>query len=464
MKANNAYASNWLPEDYNKRNISGYTQRIFDSIIEDTVKHNKQLIINRINNFDDLVSTVISSIYPADKEHSSQEIFYQEVSADLKKSITNMRVNQSLKYNPFFDKGNKFFQSRFLGIFLTYYKDHQFASDDEKELLGNLLKSIFQLHIGALSSEISGDVEDTVFSNQSMDIDFFDELGGSLSVNYEAAGISGLKLIASKNNKINDNIINLVYSIVEEIYSEVLDYKTLIDENWHYLYIPKNEWGKFSKIVVFLYTVRDYLMEMSKQLDSKKSGYYTELKNELDNKRIEANVIGTTNYNSFIKNTIGRENIHFLNGGVDIFYDPYMNNLIENREKYFSENDDPHIIVPLLFTQSGTKPMTSIDMSKNYVDFYEGLKDSDFICSIGFGFNNDDEHINGIIRTLIERDNKKLYIVDCSAEDKDELKTKYTNQLKVTKINNIHIIKVSNSRKLMDSPDKMWYEAIETIL
>ena len=71
-----------------------------------------------------------------------------------------------------------------------------------------------------------------------------------------------------------------------------------------------------------------------------------------------------------------------------------------------NENLENHIIVPLMFTQSGTKPMTSIDMLVNYSDFYQKMKLADAICSIGFGFNSDDEHINGIIRTLVERDDK----------------------------------------------------------
>ena len=38
-----------------------------------------------------------------------------------------------------------------------------FDNEEERELLGDLLKAIFQLHIGALSSEVSNRVEDSVF-------------------------------------------------------------------------------------------------------------------------------------------------------------------------------------------------------------------------------------------------------------------------------------------------------------
>ncbi|MCW5197944.1 hypothetical protein F1Z41_04650 [Clostridium perfringens] len=39
--------------------------------------------------------------------------------------------------------------------------------------------------------------------------------------------------------------------VIESIYASVLDYKSLIDSNWHYLYCPKDEWAKFCKINIF---------------------------------------------------------------------------------------------------------------------------------------------------------------------------------------------------------------------
>lgn len=247
-------------------------------------------------------------------------------------------------------------------------------------------------------------------------------------------------------------IVQFAYNIIELIYSEVLDYKTLIDSNWHYLYNPKTEWGKFSKIVVFLYTVKNYIENEASNLDEKREGYYTDLKNELANKTFNATVIATTNYSSFIEKLLGKA-ILFLNGGTDIYYDPYMNSIDKN-------NEGNHITVPLLFTQSGTKPMTSIDMSEKYVSFYHRLKKSDFICSIGFGFNPDDEHINGIIRTLIERDDKKLFIVDTnSISTEREKRKKMTEKLKISKEKNLRFITV-NSKSRKCNSGKIWYEEI----
>lgn len=183
-----------------------------------------------------------------------------------------------------------------------------------------------------------------------------------------------------------------------------------------------------------------------------KEGYYDDLKKS----GIEINVIGTTNYNSLIEDKIG-ENVIFLNGGVNQYYDPYLN-AIGSYEELTSE--EKHFIVPLLFTQSGTKPMTSIDMSLKYVEYYTALKNSEIICSIGFGFNYDDEHINGIIRTLIDREDKKLYIVDINGEDDMQDKRKeYAKKLKVTKSSNIEFITVNKSNRKVG--DKLWTEFLK---
>lgn len=463
VNAGTGYATNWLPSDYRDKSIRAYTQRVYDSIIRDTINNNKNSIVKKINSLDQLANQVIGRVY-LNKNEDPVDIFDQQVQDDLNVTVGNINISQKLQYNKFFAEGNNLFKSHYMSIFLEYYRRYNFDNEDEKELLGELLKAIFQLHIGALSSMVSNSVEDSVFEKQYLDVDFFDELGGSLNVNYETAGITGLKLLSDKKiEKTKESkIVTFVYLIVEQIYADVLDYKTLIDSNWHYLYLPGSEWAKFTKISVFLYTVQEYIKEQAKSLDSNKSGYYSELRKELDNNNIEASAIATTNYSSFIKTVVNRK-VLFLNGGIDIFYDPYMNNIIYDVNEYRKNNrDDPHILVPLLFTQSGTKPMTSIDMSKIYVDFYEALQESDIICSIGFGFNPDDEHINGIIRTLVERDDKQLFIVSNLKNNVSEQKRNYAKNLKISKMNNLHVIRVNNDRIVEETGEK-WYTKLEEL-
>ncbi len=70
--------------------------------------------------------------------------------------------------------------------------------------------------------------------------------------------------------------------------------------------------------------------------------------------------IATTNYNTFIEDIMDCK-ITYLNGSTKLWYDSYLN-LIGSYDR-LNENEK-HFLVPLLFTQSGTKPMTSKTMSK----------------------------------------------------------------------------------------------------
>ena len=103
--------------------------------------------------------------------------------------------------------------------------------------------------------------------------------------------------------------------------------------------------------------------------------------------------IATTNYTGLISD-IMQTDIIYLNGSTNLWYDPYVNK-IGTRDEL--NRKEPHITVPLMFTQSGTKPMTSIGLSVQYVDMYQRFKESDYICCIG----------DNIQVILVDRDRKK---------------------------------------------------------
>lgn len=111
-----------------------------------------------------------------------------------------------------------------------------------------------------------------------------------------------------------------------------------------------------------------------------------------------------------------------------------------------------------MFTQSGTKPMTSIEMSMKYVDTYKQWKISDKVVVVGFGFGTDDEHINGILRTLIDVNDKEIIVVTLDKQQSDETVAKdIARKLKVTKASNISILQVDkNGKHLRDQ--KAWTE------
>lgn len=445
------YASQWLPEDFDSKKIGAFGNTVFETIIQDTIGNNREKIINKINYFDKIAEEVIKVIEEKYKIHLTERI-----KNDLGKPYENININQKIKYTKVFNEGNGLFKNNFFAVLLNYYKDFEGFDINQRNELGDIIKAIFQLQLGALSEKLSRNLQDNIFEKDQLELDIFDDLGGNLSVNYQKAGVKGLELLArDKFQEEKHPIINFAYEIIERIYADVLDYKSLIDSYWHYLYCPKTEWTKFCKISIFLYTVQEYILNQGKFLNDDKIGYY----HDLNNSNIKPSVIATTNYNAFILDVLGKDVI-FLNGGVEEYYDPYLNIMDSKKKLNLKEN---HFIVPLLFTQSGTKPMTSIDMSIKYVDFYNKLKDSEFICSVGFGFNADDEHINGIIRTLIDRENKELYVIDIHGEESEyDRRKKFAQKLKVRNSDHINIVTVNSENRKIN--DKLWIAYLEDIL
>lgn len=90
--------------------------------------------------------------------------------------------------------------------------------------------------------------------------------------------------------------------------------------------------------------------------------------------------------------------------------------------------------------------MISINMSMVYVDTYKKWKQSDAIAVVRFGFGVDDEHINGILRTLIDSDNKKVIAVTLDSYEEDGRIIKgIFRKLKVANSSNAKLIQVDYS-------------------
>ena len=446
-----SYANDELPADFMNKNISTFGRSVFQNIITDTIENNRDAIIDKINNFDSLASDA-ARILKSEKGVDVTNI----MESILNRGLNNLSLGQIIEFIPEFRKGNKLFNSTYFSSLLLIYKKKECLSPEGKLELGKILLSIIQFQIGALGEELSHKINDSVFSKKDDEIDIFDDIGEIIQLNYSSSGLSGMEYLLGKPpfENTNDETIILLFAhkTLESIYASVLDYKSLIDTNWHYLYSPKSDWAKFCKICIFLLSVRDYISNIAKTPDSSaQHGYYETLKEALDNKSFEASVIATTNYNHFIEDIL-KKDVVFLNGSTELWYDPYLNKIGKRNELLAQEK---HIIVPLLFTQSGTKPITSIKMSSDYVDTYRDWKKSDAVVIIGFGFGKDDEHINGILRTLVDVDDKKIIVVALESTQNDIAK-----KLKNRKADNIRVINVNQSG--FTSNNQSWIAALTT--
>ena len=450
------YAQDWLPDNYRKKSISAFGKKVFQNIIQDTVKHNRQSIVARINGFDSLAKRQAKRI-------SAYEIeIDKEIHNFLGRKINNIGLGQEIKFIDEFKKGNGLFASHYFSAFLLIYKKKEaWESEERRKEFGRMILSVMQLHLGALSEDLTKRINEGAFEQKDDEIDLFDDLGDIIQLNYSEAGLVGLEYLLDMHEPdlvdFDGKIIKFLQMIIEEIYASVLDYKSLIDSNWHYLYNPKCEWAKFTKICIFLMTVRNYIRSKSKDRSDNPNGYYEALKEAIDKGLFEVTEIATTNYNTFIERILKTE-VAYLNGSTDLWYDPYINKIGKEADVL---DDESHIIVPLLFTQSGTKPMTAIKMSEQYVNTYRKWKAADSLIVIGFGFGADDEHINGIIRTLVDDDNKKMIVITRYDKTKteDEKAEDIIQKLKIKNNENVYVIYVDKNGKNTDNK-LIWTECL----
>lgn len=439
------YAATWLPDDYKTKSVTSFGKTVFETIIRDTIEHNRGEIIKKLNNFDDIAKW---------EEKRLRELYektYSEIVEEkLNKKLKNCNMKQVISFIDYFDEGNKIFESNYFSALLTLYKMSSFFSEGVKSEIRKIILAIFQLQIGALSENLTRKINDGIFKDKDDSIDLLDDIGDIIQLNSQSTGLAGLEYVMeNKSIEIDSDealVLQFARNVIESIYASVLDYKSLIDSNWHYLYCPKDEWAKFCKINIFLLSVRKYILEQLGDITKiSREGYYHDLSDIIRDKIIEVSTVATTNYNVFIREVLERD-ICYLNGSTDIWYDPYINRIGSREELLEKEN---HFLVPLIFTQSGTKPMTSIEMSRKYVDMYDNFYESDFICIVGFGFNKDDEHINGMLRRLIDIDNKKIIVIDLNAgRSNDDMKESIANKLKISNDSNLDIILVDKDRKI----------------
>ena len=291
-----------------------------------------------------------------------------------------------------------------------------------------------------------------------------------------------------------ERFINLIHRLTFSLCSTSIDYQMLVDNYFRYILSPKTDWAKFTKMFLFLRAAYDAITSKENTLSDEalqKNSYYkdiiTELKNE--NASVEIKALASTNYHDYYGRLVKLINeskikdgtldeaslearfgkVMRLNGGVGEFYNPYKNSLVKREPvNTAAEQDNSNnlflyqnqLVTPFFFTQSGIKPMTAIDISCLYTEMYSKFKEADIIVVIGFNFNSDDNHINTIIRDLVENHNKTLVLITVGADTKKALDDKREEVCKKLRIDpteaqdRVKVLNVdSDSRKTTDNQD-----------
>lgn len=453
----------WLPDDFESKKLTAFTKGQYDSIVKGSLENKRELILNYLRNFDENVGYIIEEL---EKKGLDIDNVFEEVFGI---GVGEFNYGKEIKLNSLLGTDlNSIFSTNYFSAFLKAIQ-LQDVSHEFKRDIKNITRAILELLIGSLGEDLIHRLNDGIFEKSPESIDLFDDLGAIFTLDYRNTGMRGLELLIDSEEKdiltLKDNekiIIQFGLLVLEDIFSRALDYQTLIDINWRYIYNPKTDWGRFSKIIIFLLTVRRYITSMadsSREKIEKGNGYYHDVLEIIDKFDIPA--IGTCNYNSFIEEIIQKE-VFYLNGSVRDHYDPYLNKIVTEEEN----EDKKHLIVPFLFTQSGIKPLTSVKMSERYVQLFHKFKDADIICVSGFGFNSDDGHINGMFRELIDDHDKTitiLHYVDGGGYNKKMVRNDYQRKLRLDSPKGINIIPVDRNRNDLITGE-MWYKSLDNEL
>lgn len=313
------YAGGWLPSDYKNKRIGVFGKSVCEGIIQDTLHQRQQVIIKKLTNLDLVIDGILSKC-EKDSLYSKKQ-FEADIQAITGVNTSNHYLGQRIKFNHL-EKANNIFENKYfnsiIGVYnhLTYTNDLQLKSD-----LKQILISIIQLLVGALGEKLTNDLNENILTIDDKDdpdladSDLFDEIGGIFYLDYKSVGLSGLTYLFSYIESYRDTpqqrVLYLAQLILEEIYSSILDYKSLIDNYWHYLYCPKAEWAKFCKISIFLISVKRYIESYYNKEKSRNRNidcYYSDIKAAIANKKIEEPEVFTTNYTPLITDYF--EDIH----------------------------------------------------------------------------------------------------------------------------------------------------------
>ena len=218
--------------------------------------------------------------------------------------------------------------------------------------------------------------------------------------------------------------------------SQFLSYKGLIDGLWRYLYDPKANWAKFSQLSCFIFAVHGYILEQANKCTGA-HGYYEQVKQAVSKGLFTLGTSATTNYTTLIRKRLfsqeeqkqlkdetyylehpNERKLAYLNGSTSFIYDPYLNDMYEApRDKEgWTQTEQleqfEHFVVPLMFTQSGTKAMTVVEMNDMYASLFHSWQESDAVVLIGFNCSKDDSHINSMLRKFLKlSDGQKPLII-----------------------------------------------------
>lgn len=454
------YAVDWLPDGFWDKRIHAFGKNEFVSLVESSIEYRKHIMIDRLNSLDVAAAKALQEL-GIQREHLAT--LYAR---DFEKAYGERLYSQVVKLNPMLADHVQLFGSEFYSAMLDIIAKPLPGSEEVQRYAASFL----HLLVGAHGQNLVQRLNQEIFIEAPDNIPIFDDVSGMFRLEFSKAGVTALDILISEQPKydVADNdLARLVcavgHKILEELFSQVLDYQALIDSHFRYLFSPKKEWAKFTKMVIFLKAARKYIASEVGAMDElPEEGYYHDVVGAHQD-GLEIGAVGTANYNSLFelvaqKNNLALE-VHHLNGSVRDYYDPYKNSVVSCEPE---EVPQEHIYVPFILTQSGLKPLTSVSMSRRYVKLFDELAQCDAIACIGYSFGIDDNHINGLFRELIEDKEKRLFwIVKGGPNEEEERRKQLVRSLRVSSTagNRLQVVCIDGATRTHE--EQLWIDVIQ---
>lgn len=454
INSRSPYANTWLPKGYEKKSIFAFGKNEFTSIIESLIQYKRNEIIKKLNDFDNEFTWACSQL------EIEEGLVKDKFSNEMGKDIGETLYDQDIKINEKLTNDVKLFGTEYYSAALEIIRSKSNCADLHRYVIAFL-----QLLVGAYGQDFVQNLNEELFESAPDDLPIFDDIFGMFRLEFDRVGSTALDLLLSEKRTFNtteeatliDLFSAVTQQILENIFCSVLDYQKLIDDHFRYLFSPSTEWAKFTRMAIFMEIAHDYIIAQ-KPTDLPDYGYYHDVKGLIDSGQ-EVGVVGTSNYNNLFKEisndlNLPPINVFHLNGSTEDFYNPYKNEVMQIEDKDLHESEQ--ILVQFMLTQSGLKPLTSVEMSRRYVELFDAYKDMDAIISIGFGFNKDDSHINGLFRELIEKSDKKLFVITVDTNETDK---EVRKKLRLdTHLANVKVILVDPKTRAAN--EVMWFEEV----
>lgn len=346
--------------------------------------------------------------------------------------------------------------------------------DKEKSALSENFSTLLKFNISLLfflyGNAILENLNQKFFTQKFSE--FFNDNDGAFMLNKNKAPVISAKLFEviskedseeeaaesqeSEKKSEDEKIFSELKDFTKELIEKCIDYQKLF-ENFDALFYPEKNKTQFRKIVSLLLIMRRKILQKQIEIEkqenqSQTKTYYEEI---VSDSEITLGSVCTTNYSTFYDEKFAqksKDKVFHLNGKIDSFFDLDSKSIYEAADLEL-KNESSKNIVPFLYPQVAMKPIMYFDVVKLYSEAYKSLAGCSKVAVLGFGFNKDDNLLNGMFKYLLkENSNLEIFYFDYEKQtSKDENKffkdlglSEYKGRFKIFKLEDNHLVDGEN--------------------